>query len=62
LFADPGDSQFSETYYNLGFQVDLDITVAHWQSMTLSFGYAKGWSRNDSGPDDNELMVSLKVF
>lgn len=62
LFADPEDSQYSETFYNLGFQVDLNFTLAHWQRMVLSFGYAKGWSGSDTTPDDNEVMVSLKVF
>lgn len=62
LFADPGDSVYSETYYNLGFQVDLNFTIAHWQTMTLSFGYARGWSGSEGVADDNELMVSLKIF
>ena len=62
LFADPATSQYSETYYNLGFQVDMHFTVAHWQRMTVSFGYAKGWSGSDAVPDDDEVMVSLKVL
>jgi hypothetical protein len=62
LFADPEESQYRETYYNLGFQVDLNFTLAHWQRMILSFGYAKGWSGSDTVPDDDEVMVSLKVF
>ena len=62
LFSDPGDRQYSETYYDLGVQVDLSFTVAHWTRMTLSFGYARGWSGSDVVPDDDEVMVSLKIF
>lgn len=60
LIADLGDSEFSENYYNLGFQLDLVFKIAHRLPMTLSFGYAHGFSDGDS--DDNEALVSLKIF
>jgi hypothetical protein len=60
LFADIGDSEYSENYYNLGFQVDLAFKIAHRLPMTLSFGYAHGFAGGET--DDDEVMVSLKIF
>jgi hypothetical protein len=60
LFADLGDSEFSDNYYNLGFQLDLAFKIAHRLPMTLSFGYAHGFADGDL--DDNEALVSLKIF
>jgi len=60
LAADIGDSQFRETYYDLGLQIDLAFTIAHRHSMILSFGYAQGYL--GSSKADTEVMVSLKVL
>ena len=45
---------------NAGAQVDLNFTVLHWYSMTLSFGYAVGYRGRERAGD--EWMVSLKVL
>jgi hypothetical protein len=60
LLADVGDSEYSENYYNLGFQLDLAFKIAHRLPMMLSFGYAHGFADGDT--DGSEVMVSLKIF
>jgi len=60
LFADIGESKYSENYFNLGLQVDLAFKIAHRLPMTLSFGYAYGFADGDSG--ESEVIVSLKIF
>ena len=60
LFADLGDSEYSENYYNLGLQIDLAFKIAHRHPMTLSFGYAHGFADGDKA--DSEVMVSLKIL
>jgi hypothetical protein len=60
LLADIGDGDYRETYYNLGFQVDLAFTIAHRHPMTLSLGYAQGYVDGDKRAD--EVMVSLKIL
>jgi len=60
LLTDIGDSDYRETYYDLGAQVDLFFTIAHRHPMILSLGYAKGFIGSDAY--DEELMVSLKIL
>jgi hypothetical protein len=60
LFGDVGDSEYSENYFNVGFQVDLAFKIAHKKPMTLSFGYAHGFADGDKA--DNEVIVSLKIL
>ncbi|NCF64137.1 MAG: hypothetical protein GWP58_14910 [Gammaproteobacteria bacterium] len=60
LAADIGDSQFRETYYDLGLQIDFAFTIAHRHSMILSLGYAQGYKGSDKA--DTEVMISLKVL
>ena len=60
LIADIGDSEYRESYFNLGFQLDLAFKIAHKKPMTLSFGYAHGFA--DGNKADNEVMVSLKIL
>ena len=60
MVADVGDSEYEQTYYNLGAQVDLTFTIAHRHPMILSFGYAQGYV--DSSKYDTEWMISLKIL
>jgi hypothetical protein len=59
LWTEPGGSR-SARYANAGAQVDLNFTVLHWYSMTLSVGYAVGYRGRERAGD--EWMVSLKVL
>ncbi|NIP19115.1 MAG: hypothetical protein GWM87_13865 [Xanthomonadales bacterium] len=45
---------------NIGFQVDLEFTLAHRLPMTFSVGYAVGYE--DGNKHDDEWMVSLKIL
>jgi len=58
LVTDP-DSD-SETWYSLGFQVDFQFTLLSRKDMTVSVGYAAGFS--EDGHESNEFMVSLKIM
>jgi hypothetical protein len=60
MLTDLIDSDYRETYYNIGMQVDLTFTIAHRRPMVLSFGYAKGFV--DGSSFDDEWMVSLKIL
>ena len=60
LFTDIGKSNYNETYTNFGAQIDLHFTIVHRLPMTLSFGYAQGYSSGDKV--DNEWMISLKIL
>ena len=51
---------FAQTVYNVGVQVDFQLTCMHGLPMMLSFGYARGFA--DGGRDDDEFMISLKVL
>ncbi|WP_265569400.1 hypothetical protein [Sphingomicrobium nitratireducens] len=59
LWVDPG-SKDDFRAYSLGAQVDLHFTLAHRLDMTLSLGYANGF--RESGPDSDEILVSLKIM
>lgn len=45
---------------NIGMQVDFHIEYLSRLTMTLSFGYAKGYGEGDF--EDDEFMVSLKIM
>jgi hypothetical protein len=60
MLADLGDSEYSQNYFNLGAQVDLNFTIAHRHPMILSFGYAQGFV--DSNKYDTEWLISLKIL
>jgi hypothetical protein len=54
------DGDVRQTVYNAGLQIDFQLQVMHKLPMMLSIGYAHGFA--DSGPDDDEFMISLKVL
>jgi len=60
LSTDFEDSDFRQTAYNVGLQVDFQLQVMHRLPMMLSFGYAVGFA--DGGRDEDEFMVSLKIL
>jgi hypothetical protein len=60
LATDFEDSDFHQTAYNVGLQVDFQLQVMHRLPMMLSFGYAVGFA--DGGRDEDEFMVSLKIL
>ncbi len=60
MVGDLGSSEYQQSYFNLGAQVDLTFTVAHRRPLILSFGYAQGFV--DSNKYDTEWLVSLKIF
>ncbi len=60
LLTDLGDSDYDETYTNLGIQVDLGFTVVHRLPMTLSLGFARGYIAGHKA--DDEFMLSLKIL
>lgn len=60
LVTDIGDTQYKETYNNLGIQVDFELTLVHRLPMTVSFGYAQGYIDGDKY--DDEIMLSLKIL
>ncbi|MEO1252272.1 MAG: hypothetical protein AAFW81_08005 [Pseudomonadota bacterium] len=59
LIANPGAAA-ERTVYSVGFQVDLNFTLAHRLPMTLSVGYASGFE--DGSDRSDEFMLSLKVM
>ena len=60
LVTDLGESDYKETYSNVGLQLDLHFTIVHRLPMTLSVGYAQGYV--DGNKYDDEVMVSLKIL
>ena len=60
LWTDPADRSRRNDYQNVGAQVDLRFSVLHWYDMTLSVGYALGFTGGRRSGD--ELMVSLKIL
>ena len=60
LWTDPGNSAQRRRYGNLGAQIDLRLSVLHWQDMTLSLGYAAGFREGRRA--GNEWMISLKIM
>lgn len=59
LITDPGE-RFERTFTSAGFQLDLQFTLGHRHTMTLSAGYAAGFRSGDKL--DDEIMVSLKIL
>ena len=60
LWTDPTNASRRKNYQNLGAQADLRFHVLHWYNMTLSVGYAVGFTGAHRAGD--ELMVSLKIM
>jgi hypothetical protein len=60
LTTDFGKDGYKETYGTIGAQVDLHFTIVHRLPMTLSFGYAQGYT--DGGKFDHEWIISLKIL
>ncbi|HVF64645.1 MAG TPA: hypothetical protein VNE58_11685, partial [Casimicrobiaceae bacterium] len=60
LWTDPDRSTFRKDYANAGAQFDLRFTVLHWYDMTLSIGYAAGFTGGRRS--GSEWMVSLKIL
>ena len=57
--TDP-DQDDSDTYGNIGAQIDFRFQVLSRLDMNLSLGYARGLS--DGSFDRNEFMLSLKIL
>lgn len=60
LVTDPRKAAIRQTSRDLGFQLDLRFEVLNHLPMTLSAGYARGYSA-DSG-NSGEWMLSLKIL
>jgi hypothetical protein len=60
LWTDPERSELRKRYASLGTQMDLQFTILHWYNMTLSFGYAVGYTGEKRSGD--EWMISLKIM
>jgi hypothetical protein len=60
LWTDPERSELRKRYASLGTQMDLQFTILHWYNMTLSFGYAVGYTGQKRSGD--EWMISLKIM
>jgi hypothetical protein len=60
LFTDINKGQYEETYTSFGFQIDLEFTVVHRLPMTMSLGYARGYTGGSK--TDDEFMLSLKIL
>jgi hypothetical protein len=60
LWTDPANRARRNDYQNLGAQADLRFSVLHWYDMTLSIGYAVGFTGARRSGD--EVMVSLKIL
>ena len=60
LWADPGGTAARKDYSNVGAQVDLRISILHWNEMTLSAGYAVGFVGGHQA--GTEWMISLRIL
>jgi hypothetical protein len=60
LWTDPGNTTLRKTYGSVGGQLDLKFHVLHWYDMTLSIGYAAGFTNTRRTGD--EFMISLKIL
>ena len=60
LWTDPTTSSGRRNYESIGTQFDLRFHVLHWYDMTLSVGYAIGFTGSRRSGD--ELMISLKIL
>ncbi len=52
--------EYSETFRNLGFQIDTKLVMFSHLSSTLSFGWARAFSEGKDYKKYDEWMVSLK--
>ena len=59
LRTDPAIGE-DRDFTSAGLQVDMDFTVGHRHTMTLSAGYAAGFEDGDK--QDDEIMISLKIL
>jgi hypothetical protein len=55
------DSALRQEVTSIGAQLDFRFKVKSRYPLTLSFGYAKGFG-NDTIPDDEEFMLSLRIL
>jgi len=60
LWGDPGNATLRKTYTSVGGQLDLHVSVLHWYDMTLSAGFAVGYT--GSQRTGTEWMISLKIL
>jgi hypothetical protein len=60
LWTDPGRHDFRRDYQDVGVQTDLHFSVLHWSELTLSLGYAVGFTEGKRSGD--EFMISLKIL
>jgi hypothetical protein len=60
LRSDPGNKALRKDYTSAGLQVDLRFSTLHWYEMTLSVGYAVGYTSGRRTGD--EWMISLKIL
>ena len=60
LWTDPANASLRTRYTSVGLQADLQFTVLHWYTMTLSSGYAVGFQGGRRKGD--EWMLSLKIM
>ncbi|MAU64030.1 MAG: hypothetical protein CMC38_06805 [Flavobacteriaceae bacterium] len=54
------DKEYSETFRNIGFQVDTKLVMFSHLSSTFSFGWARAFSEGKDYKSYNEWMISLK--
>ena len=52
--------QYSETFRNIGFQIDTKLVMFSHLSSTISFGWARAFSEGKDHKEYDEWMVSLK--
>ena len=52
--------QYSETFRNIGFQIDTKLVMFSHLSSTISFGWARAFSEGKDHREYDEWMVSLK--
>ena len=60
LWSDPGNPALRNGYGSVGGQADLHFSILHRYDMTLSVGYAVGYSGTQR--NGAEWMVSLKIM
>jgi hypothetical protein len=60
LWGDPGNAALRKTYTSVGGQLDLHLSILHWYDMTLSAGFAVGYT--GSQRTGTEWMISLKIL
>jgi hypothetical protein len=60
LWTDPNKAAQRKRYSSIGTQIDVRFSVLHWYDMTLSFGYAVGYTGSKRSGD--EFMISLKIL